>query len=169
MIGCPADEADAAATAEDHEPFPNWVLDRGEVVPDDFSLAISPPTGSYTLAQSFDLMLMAVTGGASITTLTGTIDGQDVSGPLNACMAPAGSLRGVTGSILACRGLSGRRTWCRPPTSRICSRARGRGRSRGVKSSASSKNSQARQTAAGARDSTVSRSMRRTVTCWGSS
>ena len=36
------------------------------------------------------------------------IDGQDVSGPLNACMAPAGSLRGVTGSILACRGLSGR-------------------------------------------------------------
>jgi hypothetical protein len=107
MIGCPAD-GDVPAAAEDHVPFPNWVLDRGDFVPDDFSLAISPPTGALTLAQSFDLVVMAVTDGASITRVTGTIDGQDVSGPLGACLAPAGSLRGVTGSILACRGLAGR-------------------------------------------------------------
>ena len=31
-----------------------------------------------------------------------------MSGPLAACLAPAGSLRRVTGPILACRGLSGR-------------------------------------------------------------
>lgn len=107
LESCRVSDADSA-TAGDPLPFPSWVIDKGEVAPDDFSLAISPPTSAITLAQSFDLTLMAATGGPGITGVTGTIDGQDVSSALAACLAPAGALRGVAGPILACRGLSGR-------------------------------------------------------------
>ena len=85
------------------------MVDRGRATPfpDDFTLAISPPTGPMTLAQQFDLSIMAATGGAAMTGISGTIDGLDVSGPLAACLQPTAALSGVQGGILTCRGLSG--------------------------------------------------------------
>lgn len=88
-------------------PTPPWFIDAGDAIPDDFTLAISPPTGPITINQAFDLSVMAATNGAAITSLSGAIDGQDVSGPLAACLQPTAALSGVQGAIFTCRGLSG--------------------------------------------------------------
>lgn len=88
-------------------PKPVWWIDEGDAIPDDFTLAISPPTGPITFRQAFDLSVMAATGGAAVTGISGTIDGQNVSGPLAACLRPTAALGGVQGTIFTCRGLSG--------------------------------------------------------------
>jgi hypothetical protein len=107
---CPA--LNAAPNAEGpHEvlPFPAWFLNHGDATPDDFTLAVSPPTGPITMNQAFDLAVMADTGGAAVVGISGTIDGLNVSGPLAACLAPTTPLGGlVQGQTFACRGLSGR-------------------------------------------------------------
>ena len=88
-------------------PRPAWFVDAGDAIPDDFTLSISPPTGPITINQEFDLSVMAATNGAAVTGMSGNIDGQDVSGPLAACLQPTSPLSGVAGSIYTCRGLSG--------------------------------------------------------------
>jgi hypothetical protein len=90
------------------EPSAAIVVDEGDALPDEVLLRISPPSGPLTLAQAFDLVLVADTGGAAVTRVTGALDGQDMSGPLAACLQPAGTLTGpVTGVFLSCPGLSG--------------------------------------------------------------
>jgi hypothetical protein len=98
------------ATAPDTNeilPFPRWMVDAGDAIPDDFTLAVSPPTSRITTRQQFDLSIMAATGGAVPTAIRGNINGLDVSGPLAGCLQPTAALRGVQGLILTCRGLSG--------------------------------------------------------------
>jgi hypothetical protein len=108
MVECtPTFPTGADAAARVILPKPAWWIDEGDAIPDDFTLAISPPTGPMTLAQQFDLSIMAATGGAAMTGISGTIDGLDVSGPLAACLQPTAALSGVQGGILTCRGLSG--------------------------------------------------------------
>ncbi len=88
-------------------PVPPWFIEAGDVFPEDFTLAISPPTGPITVNQEFDLSVMAATNGAAVTGMSGNIDGQDISGPLAACLQPTAPLSGVAGAIYTCRGLSG--------------------------------------------------------------
>jgi hypothetical protein len=88
-------------------PRPAWFVAAGDAIPEDFTLAISPPTGAIAFNQQFDIALMAATSGATLTGVTGSIDGLDVSGPLAGCLQPTGPLSGVQGGILTCRGLSG--------------------------------------------------------------
>ena len=72
------------------------------------SLAVLPPSGTMTLQQGFDLAVAADPGGAAVTDVNGTLDGQDVAAPLGACLRPVDRLTGpVTGEVWICRGLSG--------------------------------------------------------------
>ena len=84
------------------------LLEAGDAIPGALGLRISPPSGVVTLRQGFDLAVLADTGGVRVTDVTGTLDGVDVSGPLRACLQPAGRLTGpVAGEVRICPGLSG--------------------------------------------------------------
>jgi hypothetical protein len=64
---------------------------------------ISPPSGEYYQTQSFDLLLITV-GDVAVTGGTATLDGTDVTTPLQACLV-AGSL-GSGGRTFRCPGVS---------------------------------------------------------------
>jgi hypothetical protein len=105
----PPDAARVAdiSVAPDVLPKPAWWINAGDAVPGDFTLAISPPTGVLAFNQQFDIALMAATNGATLTGITGSIDGLNVTGPLAGCLRPTSLLSGVQGGILTCRGISG--------------------------------------------------------------
>jgi hypothetical protein len=69
------------------------------------TLTVSPPTGHYTSLQGFDLVLVVEPSGSSSALLGATLDGQDVSGALRACVI-AGTLVGA-GQTFRCPGLTG--------------------------------------------------------------
>jgi hypothetical protein len=111
-VDCPAPDTGRTPRARAEAPLavlprPAWFVAAGDAIPEDFTLAISPPTGAIAFNQQFDIALMAATNGATLTGITGSIDGLNVTGPLAACLRPTSLLTGVQGGILTCRGISG--------------------------------------------------------------
>ncbi len=72
----------------------------GEPVAFTAVLTISPPSGTYTATQSFDLVLVVNAPGRTITGGTITLDGANVAGALVSCLV-AGRL-GATGQTFRC-------------------------------------------------------------------
>jgi hypothetical protein len=70
------------------------VLDDIAIV--DPSLTLSPPTGTYTSRQAFDIVLLANFQGGTIAGGTATFNGGDVSGILAGCLRPGTAAGGVT-------------------------------------------------------------------------
>jgi hypothetical protein len=79
------------------------VIDDIAVV--DPGLTLSPPTGTYTSEQSFDLVLLAEPHGRTVTGGTVLFDGFDVSGFVVACIRPGAAAGGV--QSFRCPGLGG--------------------------------------------------------------
>ena len=69
------------------------VIDDIAVV--DPGLTLSPPTGTYTSQQSFDLVLLAEPQGRTVTGGTVTFDGFDVTGFVVGCLRPGTGAGGV--------------------------------------------------------------------------
>jgi Domain of unknown function (DUF4394) len=72
----------------------------GTLVVDDVALVdpgltLSPPTGTYTNRQSFDLVLLADTQGRAVTSGTATFDGFDVTSFVAGCIRPGTGAGGV--------------------------------------------------------------------------
>jgi hypothetical protein len=72
----------------------------GTLVVDDIAvvdpgLTLSPPTGTYTTRQSFDLVLLADTQGRSVAAGTATFDGFDVTSFVAGCIRPGTGAGGV--------------------------------------------------------------------------
>jgi len=72
----------------------------GTLVVDDIAvvdpgLTLSPPTGTYSTRQSFDLVLLADTQGRAVTTGTATFDGFDVTSFVAGCIRPGTGAGGV--------------------------------------------------------------------------
>jgi hypothetical protein len=71
----------------------------------DPSLTISPPTGTYTTRQSFDLVFLVDAQGRSVTSGTATFDGLDVTAFIAACVRPGMGAGGVVS--FRCPGIGG--------------------------------------------------------------
>jgi len=61
----------------------------------DPSLTLSPPTGTYTTRQAFDLVMLADTQGRSVASGTATFDGLDVTSVVAACIRPGAGAGGL--------------------------------------------------------------------------
>jgi hypothetical protein len=61
----------------------------------DPGLTLSPPTGTYTTRQAFDLVFLADTQGRSVTSGTATFDGLDVTSFVAACIRPGTGAAGL--------------------------------------------------------------------------
>ena len=70
------------------------ILDDIAIV--DPSLTLSPPTGTYTSRQAFDIVLLASPQGGSIASGTATFNGADVTSILAGCIRPGTAAGGVT-------------------------------------------------------------------------
>jgi hypothetical protein len=70
------------------------ILDDVAIV--DPSLTLSPPTGTYTSRQGFDIVLLANPEGGTIASGTATFNGVDVTGILAGCIRPGMAAGGVT-------------------------------------------------------------------------
>lgn len=82
----------------------------GTLVVDDIAvidpgLTLSPPTGTYTSEQSFDLVLLAEPQGRVVTSGTVRFNGFDVTGFLVSCIRPGAAAGGV--QSFRCPGLGG--------------------------------------------------------------
>jgi hypothetical protein len=89
---------------------PDFALQAGQAVPaPGGSLAIAPASGVLAPGQAFDLVLVAQTAGQTITGMTATFDGADITAPLGACLAAHSRVLtlGTPGIVLACPGLNG--------------------------------------------------------------
>lgn len=71
----------------------------------DPGLTLSPPTGTYTSRQSFDLVLLADAPGRTVTSGTGTFNGLDVTSFLATCIRPGIGAAGIVS--FRCPGLGG--------------------------------------------------------------
>ena len=71
----------------------------------DPSLTLSPPTGTYTSRQAFDLVLLADAQGRSVASGTATFDGLDVTSFLAGCIRPGIGAGGVVS--FRCPGIGG--------------------------------------------------------------
>jgi hypothetical protein len=68
-------------------------------------LTLSPPTGTYTTRQAFDLVLLADAQGRSVASGTVTFDGLDVTSFVAACVRPGAGAGGVIS--FRCPGIGG--------------------------------------------------------------
>jgi hypothetical protein len=71
----------------------------------DPALTLSPPTGTYTTRQSFDLVMLTEAQGRVVVSGTVTFDGTDVTGFIASCIRPGAGAGGIVS--FRCPGIGG--------------------------------------------------------------
>lgn len=85
--------ATGAATAAGTVGDGSLALDDIAIV--DPGLTISPPSGTYTSRQNFDIVLLADVQGRTFASGSVTFNGIDISGPFAACLRPGTTATGI--------------------------------------------------------------------------